>query len=49
MTWDEAVLSLLLASEERVGSVLRNNARIERMQEDALAARAAAGASEVLA
>lgn len=47
MTWDEAVLSLLLEAEDRVGSVMRNNARIERMQEDALAASAAAGASGV--
>jgi hypothetical protein len=44
MTWDEAVLSLLLESEEKVGSVVRNNARIDRVQEDALAAKAAAGA-----
>ena len=43
MTWDEAVLSLLLASEEKVGSVLRNNARMARAQEDALAARALEG------
>jgi len=38
MTWDEAVLSLLLASEEKVGSVVRNNARQARAKEDALAA-----------
>ena len=44
MTWDEAVLSLLLESEEKVGSVVRNNARIDRAQEDALAAKAAASA-----
>jgi hypothetical protein len=43
MTWDEAVLSLLLASEEKVGSVVRNNARQARAQEDALAAASLSG------
>ena len=38
MTWDEAILSLLLESEERVGSVIRNNARMARAQEDQIAA-----------
>jgi len=44
MTWDEAVLSLLLEAEDKVGSVLRNNARMQRAQEDQLAGAAAMGA-----
>ena len=46
VAWDEAVLSLLLTWEEKVGSVMRNHVREMRAQEDVLAARAAAGASE---
>lgn len=35
MTWTEANVSLQLATEERVGSLMRENARAARAQEDA--------------
>lgn len=35
MTWLEANLSLQLASELRVGYLMRENARLQRAQEDA--------------
>lgn len=35
MTWKEANLSLQLASEERVGFIIRERARLARAEQDA--------------
>ncbi len=37
MTWREALLTLQLAAEERVGFVMRESARLARGEEDRLA------------
>lgn len=47
MTMREAVLSLLLIAEERVGAPLRNGARMARAQEDAIAGATAAALAGV--
>ena len=47
MTWREAMLTLQLAAEERIGTVARDRERMVREMQDAAWEKAAAVAAEV--